>query len=134
MSKRNKHNLGHYKLLTGDMGELLPCGLVEVLPGDTVQHNTNALVRLSPLAAPVMHPATVRIHHFFVPHRLSWDEGSAGVSFEDFITGGADGNDATQVPTHNTNAVANDLHDYMGLPQVISIPVNSMPVRAYNLI
>ncbi len=83
--KRSKFSLSNYKLLTCDMGELVPCGLLEVLPGDTIQQATSALIRVSPLLAPVMHPVSVRIHHWFVPHRLVWD------SWEDFITGGPDG-------------------------------------------
>ncbi len=120
--------------MTGEMGALLPCGCVEVLPGDTFQHSTSAVIRLSPLAAPIMHPVTVRIHHFFVPHRLSWDQGQAGGTFEDFITGGPDGNDPQTVPTATTTGVANDRFDYFGLPQVAGIEVNSMPLRAYGLI
>ena len=81
--KTHKHTLSHYRLLTGDMGELLPAGLVEVLPGDTFDHSTSLLVRLAPMAAPVMHPMQVRLHHWFVPHRLTWD------SWEDFIAGGS---------------------------------------------
>ena len=71
--KRSKHSLSHYKLLSCDMGELVPIGLTEVLPGDTIQQATSALVRVSPLLAPVMHPVHVRIHHWFVPHRIVWD-------------------------------------------------------------
>ncbi len=134
MSKRSKHNLSHYKLLTGDMGHLMPCGLVEILPGDTVEHSTNALVRLSPLAAPIMHPATVRVHHFFVPHRLSWNTSLYGVNFEDFITGGPTGDDATLVPTLPTSGNVNDLLDYFGVPTVSGVAVSSMPIRAFNLI
>ena len=62
------------------MGYLVPCGLVEVLPGDTVQQATSALIRLSPLLSPVMHPVHARIHHWYVPNRLVWDK------WEDFIT------------------------------------------------
>ena len=58
--KRNKFSLSHYKLLSADMGELVPCGLTEVLPGDTVQQATSLLVRVSPMVAPVMHPFTSR--------------------------------------------------------------------------
>ena len=116
------------------MGQLLPCAVVEVLPGDTFQHNTDALIRLTPMAAPVMHPVTVRIHHFFVPHRLSWDQEVATVSFEDFITGGPQGNDTNSPPTVPLSGNANDLHDYMGLPLVADVEVNSMPTRAYNLV
>ena len=93
MRKRSKFSLSNYKLLTCNQGELVPIGLTEVLPGDTIQQVTNALVRVSPLVSPVMHPVHVRIHHWFVPHRLVMDD------FEDFITGGPDGNDSTTFPT-----------------------------------
>jgi len=126
--KRSKHNLSNYKLLTADMGQLVPCGLAEVLPGDTFQHRTSMLVRLSPLAAPVMHPVSVRLHHFFVPNRL------VNENWEDFITGGPDGKDASTVPQIDSTGVALDLLDYLGIPQVAGISINAMPIRAYNLI
>jgi len=65
--KRNKFSLSNYKLLSCDMGELVPIGLHEVLPGDTFQQSSSALIRVSPLLAPVMHPVRIRIHHWFVP-------------------------------------------------------------------
>lgn len=83
--KRYKHSLSHYKLTTMDMGKLVPVGCYEVLPGDSVQQATSALIRVNPLVAPVMHPVQVRIHHWFVPNRLIWED------WESFITGGTDG-------------------------------------------
>lgn len=126
--KRSKHTLSHYRLLTGDMGKLLPVGVVEVLPGDTFQHSTSALIRLSPMAAPVMHPVSVRLDHFFVPNRLVWDQ------WEPFITGGPDGKNNDTIPTQNTTGADNDVMDYFGLPPVPGIPVNAMPIRALNMI
>ena len=71
------------------MGELVPVMTpLEVLPGDTVQQATSLLMRLSPLLAPVMHPVNMRLHHWYVPHRIVWED------FETFITGGEDGMDA----------------------------------------
>ena len=132
--KRRLHNLSHARLLTGDMGQLLPIGLLEALPGDTFRHSTSALIRLSPMAAPVMHKMAVRIHHFFVPHRLSWGD-NCGKAFEDFITGGSDGNDQSTIPTINTTGTKNDLFDYYGVnPKVANIAVSALPIRAYNLI
>lgn len=131
MAKRHKHSLSNYKLLTCDMGELVPIGIMEVLPGDTTQHATNALVRASPLLAPVMHPVHCRIHHWFVPHRLVWDE------WEDFITGGPDGMDASIFPTITIGAGAaiGSLADYLGVPTgVAGIETSALPFRAYNLI
>ena len=65
--KRSKFSLSHYKLLSCDMGELVPIGITEVLPGDTIQQSTSLLVRCSPLLAPVMHPVHVNVRHFFAP-------------------------------------------------------------------
>lgn len=131
--KRNKFSLSHYKLATLNQGELVPIGLTEVLPGDSIQHATTALVRLSPLLAPVMHPCHIRIQHYFVPNRLVWDD------WEDFITGGEDGLDASSFPTitfgGGTGASLGSLADYMGVPTgVDGIEVSALPFRGYALI
>lgn len=129
--KRNKFNLSHYKLLTFDQGELVPCGLIEVLPGDTFQQASSALVRVSPLIAPVMHPVQVRIHHWFVPHRLVWNE------WEDFITGGPDGFNSSSVPqVQLTGQTIGSLADYFGLPVTSGqqMNVSALPFRAYALV
>ena len=126
-----KFSLSNYKLLSCDLGELVPCGLTEVLPGDTIQHATSALVRLSPLLAPVMHPLHCRIHHWYVPTRLIWED------FQDFITGGDDGNDASVFPTISLTGAARNtgsLADYLGVPTGNDIEVSALPFRAYNLI
>lgn len=131
--KRYKHSLSNYKLFSCDMGELVPCGLTEVLPGDSIQQATNALVRASPLLSPVMHPIHCRIHHWFVPHRLVWED------WEKFITGGPDGMDASVFPTINmpasTGFAVGSLADYLGLPTgVPDLPVSALPFRAYAMI
>lgn len=118
------------------MGNLVPVGLVEVLPGDTVQQMTSLLIRVSPLLAPVMHPVHVRIHHWFVPHRLVWED------WEDFITGGPDGMDASVFPTKDMGGGVTEgsLADYLGLPPGIGdappeqYPVSALPFRGYQLI
>lgn len=131
--KRSKFSLSHYKLFSAKMGRLIPIGLTEVLPGDTVQQATSALVRTNPLIAPVMHPVHVRIHHWYVPFRLLWD------SWEEFITGGPDGSDASAFPTITTPASTGfsvgSLADYLGVtPGVASRQVSALPFRAYALI
>ena len=128
--KRSKFSLSNYKLLTCDMGELVPCGLQEVLPGDTIQQATSLLLRVSPLLAPVMHPVQVRVHHWFVPHRLVWDD------WEKFITGGPDGLDASTFPTitfsGGAGAAVGSLADYLGIPTgVNNLEVSALPFRGY---
>ena len=129
--KRYKHSLSHYRLLTCDMGELIPVGCVEVLAGDTFQHRTSALIRFSPQIAPVMHPISVRVHHWFVPNRLLW------TGWEDFITGGPDGTGTTEpYPTIPGLAVTEgSLADYFGIPTQVGLSeVCALPFRAYNMI
>lgn len=124
--------MNYHRLLTGDMGQLLPCGLVEVLPGDTFRHRARAYVRLSPMAAPVMHPMTIRLDHFFVPMRLAWPS-SWPVSWETFITGGANNDDTSQLPTAQTSGQVGDLFDYLGCPLVTGVDVSNLPLKVYNL-
>lgn len=130
--RRNKFNLSHTKLLTCNQGQLVPCGITEVLPGDSFQHNTNVLVRTNPLLSPVMHPVDTRVHHWFVPMRLLWD------NWEKFITGGPDGFDASVYPTITTPGggfAEGSLADYLGVrPGVAGVPVSALPFRAVGLI
>ena len=131
--KRSRHNLSYTKLFSCDMGELIPAGVTEVLPGDTLRINTNALVRAAALLSPVMHPVNVRIHHWFVPNRLIWD------NWEKFITGGPDGLDASVHPTITVpvGGFANgSLADYLGVPSGVGAgqSVSALPFRAYALI
>lgn len=131
--KRSKHSLSHFRNLSCDQGQLVPIGLTEVLPGDTLQHATSLLVRTSPLLTPVMHPVHVRVHHWFVPTRLIW------TNFTSFITGGSDGNDAT-VPPYVTipggGFAVGTLADHLGIPPSVgaALTVSALPFRAYQLI
>ena len=128
MKKRNKFNLSNYKGFTCNMGNLIPVGIQEVLPGDTFQHSTNLMIRCAPMVAPPMHPVHVMVHHWFVPFRLVWSE------WENFITGGPDGTSAPTFPTietpSSTGHVAGSLADYLGVP--IGVPnkqVSALPFR-----
>ena len=119
--RRAKHNLSHYKITAGDFGLLYPFSALEVLPGDTFRASSSALVRLQPLMTPLMHPVHIRIHHWFVPNRLVWDD------WEAFITG----RKVVPIPTNDSSE--STVLDYMGVPPG-NLAVNGLPVRAYNLI
>lgn len=136
--RRDKFSLSNYKLTTGNMGQLIPVGLIEILPGDTFQHATSTLIRVNPLLAPVMHPTHATIHHWFVPTRLLWANGIDD-SWEAFITGGHDGLDASVAPTITPNTgtgyAVGSLADYLGVPTgVDDLPHSALPFRAYALI
>lgn len=130
---RSKHSLGHHHLTTGNLGQFLPIGLIPVLPGDNIGLSTSAMVRVTPLAAPVMHQVDVEIRHYYASNRILWNDND-GTDWEEFITGGEDGMNADTVPTINTTGVAGDLLDHFGLPTVAGIAVNALPVRMYNFV
>jgi hypothetical protein len=128
---RTKYNLSHDVLLSCNMGEAIPIGNVQVVRGDSFQHQTSLLTRVSPLVRPLMHKVDMRVHHFYVPYRLVWS------GWEDFITGGADGNDTSTPPTVAYSATpANEpLLDYLGIKPKASLSgINAFDVRAYNMI
>lgn len=120
-----------------DMGKLYPIHVQEVLPGDTIQQATSALVRVAPMLAPVMHPTKVHIHHYFVPYRIIWDD------WEDFITKGRDGLQAPSYPVveyAGGGATVGQLGDFLGLPTGINLTIangmapSALPMRAYQTI
>jgi len=115
--KKNNFDLSHEVKMTGNMGNLYPCFIQDVIPGDSFKVDTQQLIRFSPLLAPMMHNVDFKLDYFFVPYRLVWDE------WKDFITGGEDGNDLPsyprfQVSAYHRNAylTKGSLADYLGIP------------------
>lgn len=157
--RRNVFYLSYENKLTANAGELVPIMCKPVVPGDKFRVNTEMLVRLAPLVAPMMHRVDVFTHYFFVPNRLLWNQ------WEDFITKGVDGTGVPAFPkialradwVNPTSAAAllsdGSLWDYLGLPTIggfngIAFPerspnsvippvgyeVSALPFRAYQLI
>lgn len=131
-NSRSVFDLTHERKLTCDMGKLVPILCEEVVPGDTFKVKTDMLIRLAPMLAPVMHRMSAFTHYFFVPSRL------LQANWEQFITGGTTGTDATAIPTVTSGAggqAEGSLWDYFGLPTgVANLSVVAYPFRAYNLI
>lgn len=82
---RSMFDLSHEKRMSMRMGWLVPFFISETLPNDTFQVNSEVMLRLAPLIAPIMHRVNVTCHFFFVPNRLLWED------WEEFITGGNSG-------------------------------------------
>lgn len=102
--RRNVFNLSYENKLTVNAGELIPIMCKPVVPGDKFRVNTEMLVRLAPLVAPMMHRVDVFTHYFFVPNRLVWNK------WEDFITKGVDGTDSPVFPTYSFPSKINITH------------------------
>jgi hypothetical protein len=130
--RRSVFNLSYEKKFDADMGQLIPVGVDEVVPGDLFVLGNNVLARMNPMVAPIMHEVNIYVHSFFVPNRIL-DE-----HWEEFITGGVDGQSQAQLPLWKpTNNGQYSLWDYMGFPIGVD-PDGAYPIdyprRAYNMI
>ena len=112
--RRSMFDLSYSKLLTGDLGVLYPVLCDEVVPGDYWQIGNEVVLRFNPLLAPILHRIDCVTHYFFVPYRIL-DE-----NWEDFITGGKDGDNDYTLPRYNLGLpaayVKGSLWDYFGFP------------------
>ena len=112
------------------MGVLTPVHIQEIIPGDVITQNTSQMLRFAPMLTPPMHRCNVYTHSFFVPYRILWD------GWEDFITGGEDGVDATVFPFMNedlSSVEIGSLADYLGVPIADSsqnIKISVLPFAA----
>lgn len=128
MKSRSLHNLSHFRNTTGHMGQINLIGAVEVLHGDTFKAHSNLFMRLSPLAAPTMHPVHVQVQHVYVPYRQIWED------WENFITGGEDFDDASVLPTidfSGSPVTKGSLANQIGLPVGYAGTASALPFRAY---
>lgn len=130
--KYSTFDMSYDRKFSLNMGELIPCHIQEVVPGDKFTMNTQQMLRMAPMVAPVMHEVNVFTHFFFVPNRILWS------GWEDFITGGESGLDEKLLPTIQGMRVgAGTLPDYLGLPvtETNTLPsVSALPFAAYNKI
>ncbi|QXP08001.1 MAG: major capsid protein [Arizlama microvirus] len=136
--KESTFDLSHDVKMSGKMGLLLPCLVMDILPGDRVKLGADALIRLAPILAPIMHRVDFTIHYWFVPNRILWE------NWEKFISGTKlDGQEDFIIPPYldvddTSNPDFLKLADYMGLPTpptgATSEQVSALPFSAYNLI
>lgn len=132
--KTSTFNMSYDRKFSLNMGQLVPCHIQEVVPGDKFNMTTQQMLRMAPMVSPVMHEVNVFTHFFFVPNRIMWD------GWEDFITGGENGLDSTLFPTlYNLQVKTGSLADYLGLPvknngYPISTGVSILPFIAYQMI
>ena len=136
---RSSFNIQKTHKTTFDAGYLVPVYVDEVLPGDTFRVSMTAFARLATPLYPVMDNLHLDSFFFFVPNRLVWDN---WVKFMGEQDNPAD-SISYVVPTVTSAASGfpvGTVFDYMGLPTVgqvgagNTVSVNSLPLRAYNLI
>lgn len=111
--KTNVFDRTHDHKTSCNMGNLIPVMVEDCFPGMKWNIAHEALVRLAPLVAPMMHRVNVTFHTFFTPYRLVW------ANSEKYFTltkvGGT-------LPAHPFITVQHDgsnftkQMDYMGIP------------------
>lgn len=90
--KRTVFNRSSEHKFNCDMGYLIPIEIQTMYPGDKVKLSMNALLRTTPLVVPPMHEIEAYCQAYFVAYR-ALDE-----NFDDFISGGKDGQNAYELP------------------------------------
>ena len=72
-TSRTRFNRDQTILTTFDSGKLIPFFVDEVLPGDTFQIDTSAIIRMTTPKYPVMDDAFIDLYYFYCPNRILWD-------------------------------------------------------------
>ena len=119
---RSVFNLSYSKLFTCDMGQIIPVACDEAMPGDFFTLGFESVVRFMPLVGVPMTQVDMYVYSYFCPYRKMFDD------FEDFITGGVDGKDATALPEWNpTNTAVGSPWDFFGFPVGV-VPTGALPL------
>lgn len=69
---RNSFDLSYRNLFTAKVGELLPCFVQELNPGDSVKVNTSYFTRTAPLQSNAFTRLRENVQFFFVPYSALW--------------------------------------------------------------
>lgn len=69
---RNSFDLSHRNLFTAKVGELLPCFVQELNPGDSVKVTSSYFTRTAPLQSNAFTRLRENVQYFFVPYSALW--------------------------------------------------------------
>lgn len=137
-ASRTRFNRDQTILTTFDSGKLIPFYVDEVLPGDTFNVNTSAIIRMTTPKYPVMDDAFIDFYYFYCPNRILWDdfkyfmgevEEKPWVQAKTYKVPQIQINGTENVPLPKEKTIL----DYMGVPTKIKKPfaINALPIRAY---
>ena len=139
-ASRTRFNRDQTILTTFDSGKLIPFYVDEVLPGDTFNVDTSAIIRMTTPKYPVMDDAFIDFYYFYCPDRILWD------NFKNFM---GEVDKTPWMPTKeykvpsiivqgsvSPGPIEGSILDYMGVPTKIkkNFEINALPIRAYVMI
>lgn len=146
---RHSHNWSDTRYFDMKQGQLVPCYLHEMYPGDKVKISSRVNIETRTLNSPLKSGIKFRQYFFFVPRRLMWK------NWEKFIFGGKDGNFTADYPyikpplsLVNSFDGSYNLFRYYGFPQLDvtegntqevldwfeRVKIDAMPFAAYQMI
>lgn len=140
-ASRTRFNRDQTILTTFDSGKLIPFYVDEVLPGDTFNVDTAAIIRMTTPKYPVFDDAFIDFYYFYCPNRILWDdfkqfmgevENTPWMPTKDYKV--------PQIVVKGTAAEGlpkeNSILDYMGVPTKVGaqFSINALPIRAYVMI
>lgn len=95
-TSRNSFDLSHRNLFTAKVGELLPCFVQEVNPGDSIKLDSSYFTRTAPLQTAAFTRLRENVQYFFVPYQCLWKYFEGQVKN---MTQNANGGDISQIAT-----------------------------------
>lgn len=137
-TSRTRFNRDQTILTTFDSGKLIPFFVDEVLPGDTFQVDTSAIIRMTTPKYPVMDDAFIDFYYFYCPNRILYDDFKYFMGeVEDKPWAPSKEYKMPQIVCFGTENEPQphekSILDYMGVPTKIkkTFSINALPVRAY---
>lgn len=140
-ASRTRFNRDQTILTTFDSGKLIPFYVDEVLPGDTFNVDTAAIIRMTTPKYPVFDDAFIDFYYFYCPNRILWDD------FKQFM---GEVESTPWMPTKDYKVPQivvkgtaeerlpkeSSILDYMGVPTKVDaqFSINALPIRAYVMI
>lgn len=140
-ASRTTFNRDQTILTTFDSGKLIPFYVDEVLPGDTFNVDTAAIIRMTTPKYPVFDDAFIDMYYFYCPNRILWD------NFRYFM---GEVEDTPWMPKKEYKVpqikigpsgskalpLEGSILDYMGVPTKAittgkTAKINALPIRAY---
>ena len=121
---------------TGNVGDLIPFFVDEVLPGDTFNIKTAKVFRLQTPITPIMDNMYLDTYYFYVPNRILWEHWREcmGANYTDAWTPEVEYS-VPQVTAPSGGWNIGTIADYFGIPTGVSgISVSDLPFRAYCMI
>lgn len=141
---RSRFEMNHGLFSSANLGMLVPIEVTEVLPGDSFEYKTSAVLRMQPLVAPLMDDIRADIFWFFCPDRIVWNhtkeffgENTQGPWYptveynipqtkiparSKFISVHTDASTSQNFNYYEVGAIPGTILDYMGIPNQKVVP------------